>query len=304
MSTRKNINYTPEDFYKFGKEKMSKPENANYYGVAVGGIYNQMKIKPHLTEAYEAGKSNKAMPGSNMEAIEDTPIVETQIPAAELSYAEIEKLILNAIDAHCCTIGQIKKHAGLEALPGLYPIIDGMIADGKIVESEGGTITAYFRPEWKVQRFWMGGEHRLNIEFAAVGNEAPRPSNSKMVEVVEVDERFKETLESISQKHSGASIEKVKAELANEVKAVETPTTSLQEITTPKESFAARPQRHNFEITDLPTYVLSDRKSGIHSKTVAVETGKLSVEFDGNIFDLSREKRHKLNELIDLVQEF
>lgn len=124
---KKHINYTAEDFYNFGQKGMSKAEIAKHYDIAVTGIYQQFKKKPELDKAYQAG-----LTGESLNGVEDAiPEVVTDelIP---LSYAEIERAVLAAIDAHCCTISQIKFHAKFHRMTDFFSVIEGMLVDKKM----------------------------------------------------------------------------------------------------------------------------------------------------------------------------
>ncbi len=103
----------------------------------------------------------------------------------DLSYADLEERVFNAIDAKFRTLPRIKEHAGLERAFDLTPIIEGMELDKKIARHDNGTITAFFRYTQKPTRFWLTGDRTVDAEF----DEAYVPSAPKETEA-EVNRRM------------------------------------------------------------------------------------------------------------------
>lgn len=278
MGKRKNNKYTPEDFYNFGQQGFSKQQIAKHYGIVISGAFAKFKI-PELRDAYESGKNNAMLP--QHETISDLPTsvapFETVSREAELSYEDVEQAIFRAIDAHCCTVFQIKLfNNGIDARFDIFEILEEMVVEKKLTKLDNGRVMAYFRPEWKVVKFYLNGDHKVAI--IREGDEAK--------DEVQTEPRFKEVIEQITENgHSRESIEKVKTAMVQSAKVAETPVKVVSLVDLEIEP--------NGEERSLPTG---------NFKTVEMGGGRLVVGFDGNIFEIGRETRRKLNEIIDLVQ--
>lgn len=265
---KKNINYTPEAFYNFGKQGMNQAAIAKHYGISSPTAGYHMK-KPEIKKAYESGLNNESLDFS--ERLKPPLTDEAVLP----TYFEIEQAILAAIDAHCCTISQIKFHAKFDTATNVFSVIEGMLVEGKIKEAENANTTAYFRPTWNVKKFWLTGETSLGIEFADElkdDEEIEIPETPIMTEVI-TEPRFKEAVECISKNGlCGTSVEEVKTAVALVGEPASEPNQSPNNLA--------------------------------YAKTVTVGSGQLVIGFEGNLFELGSEERSKLNQLIDLVQAF
>ncbi len=103
----------------------------------------------------------------------------------DLSYSEVEKKVLAAIDADHRTLPQIKKHARLEPGFNLDPVIEGMVLEYVLRRESNGTITAYFRHAQKPTRFWLNGNGTVHAEFDETF--VPRDEPKKAKEIAERD---------------------------------------------------------------------------------------------------------------------
>ncbi len=280
MRKRKNNIYTPEDFYRFGQQGLTKQQIADHYEIVISAAYSKFKI-PELKTAYEDGQKNQPLPTpetkTNEFEISKTiaPVELADTPEIEMSYKEVEEAIFRAIDAHCCTVFQIKLfNNGIDARFDILEILEEMVAERKLTKLDNGRVMAYFRPEWNAVRFWLNGDHKVGIE---------REGEQAKVEV-QTAPRFKETIEHCENGHSRESIQKVKTALVQSV--VETPVKMATVV-----DFGQEP---NGEDRPAPTG---------NFKTVEMGGGNLIIGFDGNIFNVKKKSRRKLNEIIDLVQE-
>lgn len=279
----KNNTYTPEDFYRFGQQEFTKQQIADHYEIVISAAYAKFKV-PELKAAYEEGKNNKPLP--HPETISDLPTsvapFEKVSREAELSYEDVEQAIFRAIDAHCCTVFPIKLfNNGIDARFDIFDILEEMVVEKKLTKLDNGRVMAYFRPEWKVVKFYLNGDHKVAI--IREGDEAK--------DEVQTEPRFKEVIEQITENgHSRESIEKVKTAMVQSAKVAETPVemVSLVDLEIEPNGEDIPAPRGNFKT--------------IGFKTVEMGGGRLFVSFDGNIFEIGRETRQKLNEIIDLVQ--
>jgi hypothetical protein len=103
----------------------------------------------------------------------------TRKPFAELSYDEVSQLVLEAIDARCHTLGQLKRHTGFEACDDVSEVLLCLQDDGIIERVDNGNITAFFRFGAVPSRFWSEGDV-CGVEFADPAAEEEK--KRKMIE--------------------------------------------------------------------------------------------------------------------------
>lgn len=245
------------------------------------------------------------------------PDAENEVEEKQFSLSEVQKKILFAIDNHYLLESQIVKFTKLKAVDVSFALLN--LIDEQKLKAFKQQFTFYVRRNWQPQRVWLDGTGKCGIEFAdskskkstfngpshAEPKQAekivePELVEPELVEVemkitpvqeiikvekiedVEVNPRFKETLEHISDNgHSKESIEAVKKSISESVEKVE--------INVPKpETIADKiiPSSHQ-----------------VNFQEINLDGGRLMIGFDGNIFGMDSKSRSKLNEIIDLVQE-
>lgn len=171
--------------------------DALYQAIKKGQEKNPKIPKNRLLKDRADGNSQK------LEAAEPPPAPTADVEEKIVTYSEVEKKLLAAIDARYVLINQMKKHAGIPKSEDITEVIEGMLLERKIVRFESMGYVGYCRPKRVPKRFWSDGTGRCACEFAREENEKPAVAKSpetateeKIVQVVvkTADEKILEAL--------------------------------------------------------------------------------------------------------------
>jgi hypothetical protein len=241
---------------------------------------------------------------------------------------DIEAKILAAIDAECCTLPQIKRHAGIAKADDISDVLHGMT--DKIVKLNNGTISAYFRVGRQPKRFWSEGD-KCGIEWGeASADDAKqrliREKNAELARAADrreaADTAAKELLSRGGQRPEQITQEPDQSEATIPAKGAAVPSHE-SEITLPERTASAaapvekiaRPRVLMNGAVSKPPASGKPRSTLVMALDVGVAPGSrklmpftngasVVVDFDGNFFEASPAERDLLNEIADALQRY